>query len=534
MGYCNPAPLGDRSMQKTPMSGKARQAAAYVRMSTEFQQYSIENQSNAIQRYAALHSLLIVKRFVERGRSGLTLARRPAFRDLLREVESGAADFGNILVYDVSRWGRFQDVDESAYYEHLCKRAHVRVHYCVEAFNNDNTLYSTLIKTLKRSMAAEYSRELSVKVFEGQSHLIELGYRQGGMPGLGLRRLLVDQHGSPKGVLKAGERKALQNDRVILIPGPKDEVATVRKIFDLFTVGLKSPGEIAATLNKRGSRTDLGRAWTRGTVHDLLINPKYIGSNVFNRISRKVGEKLRRNPASMWIRRDGSFEAIVPLEKFIRAQEIVKDRSEQMQTEEQLLDRLRELWRRAGKLSSKVIEEDEASPSASTYQDRFGSLNRAYSLIGYQTLRTYTDQTMGRVLNRRRYDLCHEIRSMLETNGARAEDLKPGKVLRVNGQFTMSVYLAPCRRRAGRSDFWSIRMDHSKPMDLTVIARLQPGNREVFDYLLLPDYKPLTERLFLTEKAGKLDPYRFETLNVLPGLFKHHARWKSPGGVPKT
>ena len=408
-------------MQNMPISGKACRAATYVRMSTEFQQYSIENQSNAIQKYAALRSLLIVKRFVERGRSGLTIARRPALRDLLQEVESGAADFENILVYDVSRWGRFQDVDESAHYEYICKRAHVRVHYCVEPFTNDDTLSSTLLKTLKRSMAAEYSRELSGKVYAGQLHLIELGYRQGGLPGYGLRRLLVDPQGNAKGILKAGERKAIQTDRVILIPGPKNEITTVRNIFDLFTVHLKSPGEIAEILNRRGLITDLGRAWNRTIVYQLLTNPKYIGSNVFNRISRKVGERRKTNPASIWIQRDGAFEAIVPLAKFIRAQEIVKQRSEQMQTDQQLLDRLRELWIRVGKLTSVLIDEDEASPSTATYAARFNSLNNAYRLIGYQTSRTFTDQTMGRVLKRRRYDLCAEIKSLLQTNGVIVE-----------------------------------------------------------------------------------------------------------------
>ena len=354
-----------------PISGKACQAASYVRMSTEFQKYSIENQSNAIQRYAALQNLLIVKRFVERARSGLTLTRRPALRDLLREVESGAADFENILVYDVSRWGRFQDVDESAHYEYLCKRAHVRVHYCVEPFNNDDTLYSTLIKTLKRSMAAEYSRELSDKVFAGQLRMIELGYRQGGLPGYGLRRLLVDQQGNPKGVLNPGERKAIQADRVVLIPGPKNEITTVRNIFDLFTSGLKSPGEIAEILNGRGLVTDLGRAWNRTIVYQLLTNPKYIGSNVFNRISRKVGEKRKTNPSSMWIRKEGAYEAIVPLAVFVRAQEIVQQRSEQMLTDQQLLDHLRDLWGRVGKLSSTLIDEDERTPSASTSPGSF-------------------------------------------------------------------------------------------------------------------------------------------------------------------
>jgi DNA invertase Pin-like site-specific DNA recombinase len=513
-------------MKNMPISAKACRAATYVRMSTEFQLYSIENQSKAIQKYATLQSLIIVKRFVERARSGLTLARRPALRDLLREVESGAADFENILVYDVSRWGRFQDVDESAHYEYICKRAHVRVHYCVEPFTNDDTLSSTLLKTLKRSMAAEYSRELSGKVYAGQSHLIELGYRQGGLPGYGLRRLLVDPQGNAKGVLKAGERKAIQTDRVILIPGPKKEVTTVRSIFDLFTVNLKSPGEIAEILNRRGLITDLGRAWNRTIVYQLLTNPKYIGSNVFNRISRKVGERRKTNPASMWIRRDGAFQAIVPLAKFIRAQEIVQQRAEQMLTDQQLLDHLRELWGRVGKLSSVLIDEDETSPVTATYVARFNSLNNAYSLIGYQTSRTFTDQTMGRVLKRRRHDLYAEIKSQLQRDGVTVEDLKRDRFLRVNGQLTISVYLAPCRQRTDRPNFWTVRLDRSIPLDLTVIARLQPGNCEMLDYLLLPDFEPLTERLYLKEKPEKLEPYCFERLDVLPRLFKHHACWK--------
>src|ERR1700733_118917 len=146
---------------KSPTGTNAGRAAMYVRMSTEHQQYSTENQSDAIERYALRQNLVIVKRFFDYGKSGLSLARRKALRDLLHEVESGAAEFEVILVYDVSRWGRFQDADESAYYEYACKRAHVQVRYCAEQFENDGSPYSTLIKALKRTMAGEYSRELS-------------------------------------------------------------------------------------------------------------------------------------------------------------------------------------------------------------------------------------------------------------------------------------------------------------------------------------------------------------------------------------
>jgi Recombinase len=415
----------------------------------------------------------------------------------------------------------------------LIKRAHVRVHYCTEPFDNDGTIYSTLLKTIKRSMAAEYSRELSGKVFAGQSHLIELGFRQGGHPGFGLRRLLVDHLGNAKGVLQAGDRKAIQTDRVVLVPGPENEVSAVREIFDLFTVDLKSPGEIAGILNERGISTDLGRTWNRNSVYQLLINPKYIGANVFNRRTRKIGEEPKKNPASMWIRRDDAFEAIVPTATFARAREIVQHRSEFM-SDQELLDRLRELLLRAGKLSAVLINADEASPGASTYQKRFKSLNRAYTLIGYQTARIFTDQTMGRVLKARRHDLCAEIRSHLQTSGVTVEDLKPGRLMRVNGQFTVSVYLAPCRQRPDRADYWSIVMDRSIPADLTVIARLQRANRDMLDYLLLPDFQPVTNSLFLREKPGRFDAYRFGTLDVLPGLFMHQACWKCHSGSVTT
>ena len=106
-------------------------------MSTEHQQYSTENQHAAIQRYADERGLLIVRTFTDAGKSGLGIQGREALQSLLRTVTSGTANFATILVYDVSRWGRFQDVDEAAHYEFQCKRQHITVHYCAEHFPND-------------------------------------------------------------------------------------------------------------------------------------------------------------------------------------------------------------------------------------------------------------------------------------------------------------------------------------------------------------------------------------------------------------
>ena len=91
-------------------------AAQYVRMSTEHQQYSTENQRDKIIEYAEKRQIDIVRTYADEGKSGLRIDGRLALQQLIADVESGQADFQIILVYDVSRWGRFQDADESAYY----------------------------------------------------------------------------------------------------------------------------------------------------------------------------------------------------------------------------------------------------------------------------------------------------------------------------------------------------------------------------------------------------------------------------------
>ena len=110
-----------------PPSTRLCRAAQYLRMSTEHQQCSIANQSATIALYAAAHNIGIVRAFVDEGKSGTTIKKRKGLQELLRIVESGTADFDQILVYDVSRWGRFLDSDEAAHYEYLCKRAGIAV-----------------------------------------------------------------------------------------------------------------------------------------------------------------------------------------------------------------------------------------------------------------------------------------------------------------------------------------------------------------------------------------------------------------------
>ncbi|MEH2519014.1 DNA invertase Pin-like site-specific DNA recombinase [Bradyrhizobium sp. AZCC 1610] len=224
-------------------------AAQYVRMSTDHQRYSTANQRDAIGAYAAERNIDIVGTYVDDGRSGLTIAGRDGLQELIADVQFARSDFDCILVYDISRWGRFQDVDESAYYEFICRRSGINVHYCADEFENDGSLASTIIKVSKRFAAADFSRQLSKKVFIGQCRITELGFWHGGAPAFELHRELLNEHGGSRGLMKNGQRKALQTDRTILKPGPASEKKVVRRIFRMLVSERKGFKEIAAELN---------------------------------------------------------------------------------------------------------------------------------------------------------------------------------------------------------------------------------------------------------------------------------------------
>jgi len=262
------------------MTVTAERAARYVRMSTDMQRYSTENQSDAIAVYARRRSLSIVRSYVDAGRSGVTTKRRDALVRLLHDVQSGTADFATILVYDVSRWGRFQDVDESAHYQFLCKKAGVKVEYCAELFENDGNLAAAVLKNLKRAMAGEYSRELSARVVAGQSKVVTKGFYIGSAPGFGLRRVLVDEDRNRIVELASGERKYAHFQHTILDPGNADEVETVRRVYDLFIEGEKSLSEIARILNTERIRSTSGHPWYWHSVRELLSSEKYIGNSM--------------------------------------------------------------------------------------------------------------------------------------------------------------------------------------------------------------------------------------------------------------
>jgi DNA invertase Pin-like site-specific DNA recombinase len=488
-------------------------AAAYVRMSTEHQQYSTSNQLDIIKEYAQRRGFAIVEHYSDEGKSGLNIQGRDSLAQMIKDVETGNTAFEHILVYDVSRWGRFQDADESAYYEYICRRAGIAVHYCAEQFENDGSPVSTIVKGVKRAMAGEYSRELSSKVFQGASRLIQLGFKQGGPAGYGLRRALIDQAGNMKGLLARGEHKSIQTDRVILVPGPSQEVAVVQEMYALFVHENKTEREIAAILNARGVKTDLDRDWTRGTVHEVLTNEKYIGNNVYHRTSFKLKKKHVHNPPEKWIRTEGAFKPIIDHETFNAAREIILARSRRF-TNEEMLDLLKACFVKYGRVSGIIINEEEDLPSSCAYRHRFGSLVRAYQLIGYTPEIDYTFLEINKRLRAEHPKIVAAAIEKIASVGATALWDKSLGMLTVNSEFRVSIVL--CRRTetpTGGSR-WIIRLDESRKPDITIAIRMDATNTVPHDYYILPGIDMEWTTLRTAEENGLgLDAYRFESLD---------------------
>ncbi len=461
--------------------------AQYLRMSTEKQEYSLDNQSAAIARYAEAHRFQVVRTYTDAGKSGIVLRHREGLRMLLNDVVNPNVDFKAILVYDVSRWGRFQDVDEAAHYEFLCKSAGVPVIYCAETFTNDGTMPSSIMKALKRVMAGEYSRELGVKVYAGLKRLADMGFKQGGEAGFGLRRMLVNGQREPKQLLERGEYKSIVNDRVILVPGPAHEVATVRDIYRMFLEDGLTMTAIARELNRRRIGHVADGPWTIAAISTILTHPKYTGFNVFGRTSYKLHNVLLHLPRAQW-HLTAAYEPIIDHSSYLKVQQRFFQQTHH-KSDEQLLEDLRSLLAATGRLSLDIIDADPNMASPATYRTRFGSLSRAYELIGYGQPQDFVSAIdVRRRTDALRAGLLRSLEAMFP-NKIHIVRPSPRRRARIRVAGGTTVALLMCRWvsvfRGRPFAKWEVKPHRSERRFVTLVARLNDKNDGFYDLHLL-------------------------------------------------
>lgn len=138
-----------------------RRVAAYFRSATTPEEESISVQVEAVVRYADEHDMQLVRTYCDQGKSGLLIDDRPGLQQLLRDIETRAGDFGAVLLLDSTRWGRFPDAHAFVAVEIARRNADIEIHYCACRFVEAQSPISSIIKSIKRVMAREYSRELT-------------------------------------------------------------------------------------------------------------------------------------------------------------------------------------------------------------------------------------------------------------------------------------------------------------------------------------------------------------------------------------
>ena len=490
--------------------------AQYLRMSTDHQQYSLHNQSEYIKDYAEKNNMEIAYTYDDAGKSGVSIIGRHSLQQLLSDVEQKKIDIQAVLFYDVSRFGRFQNSDEAAYYSFLFERNGVDLIYCSEPIpTKDFPLESSVILNIKRSSAAYHSRNLSEKVFIGQVNLIKLGYHQGGMAGYGLRRLLVDENGIAKEILGFRKRKSIQTDRVILIPGPKNEIKIVNSIYDLFIDDNMPEFIIAERLNEQNIPAENGTLWTRAKIHQILTNEKYIGNNIYNKTSSKLKSRLVKNPKHEWVRCDKAYKPIISKKKYNKAQEIIQLRSIHL-TNEDLLEKLKQKLESNGKLSGFIIDEDDTGPSSSVYRTRFGGLLRAYTLIGYKPEHDYSYIQINEALRSFYSGIIEDFKGEILKSNCYIDEYKYAPMLYINDELLISVLITKCTPMKSGKLRWKVRFDNSQKADITIVIRMDSQNISPLDFYIIPKIENEYSKMCMTETNNiRLDLYRFDNLDKL-------------------
>jgi hypothetical protein len=371
----------------------------------------------------------------------------------------------------------------------------------------------SLLKGIKRVMAAEYSRELSGKVFGAQCRFIGMGYKQGGHAGYGLRRISLAADGTPRRTLSYGEAKGTLTDRVVFGLGPPHEIATVHRIYMLYTDQRVSERAIARLLNAEKIESEFGRPWTNCMVKSVLTNVKYIGKLAFNRRSGKLSSRREHNDPDEWVINDGAIPQLLPQALFKKAQDERARRIRRYKPDE-LLELLRACHKRHGDVTAQVMVSDPLMPDPRKYFTVFGSLLTAYDLAGLPTTTRHGIVDRRRSLLDLREALFSEVCALAGQAGAIVEIAKSPCTLIINGQITVRVDVVPFRRPRRGAPNWRVLLRAG--VDFVVAARHDPAAGNLLDYFLLPKSEFAGHPIYIkTSNLSQFDSMRHASLSTM-------------------
>lgn len=242
-----------------------KKAVAYVRMSTDKQDYSIESQKRTIKEYAKKNNYSIIKYFEDKGISGREAEKRPAFMEMIEESKKNYFDY--VLIYDSSRFAR--NLEQSLIYKSILKKNNVNLISITEPILDDDS--QLIADALFGAMNEMYSRKLSKVVKRGMTE-----------------KALKGEYIScaPYGYFKP------KNKPLVII---EKEANIVKEIFKQFLNG-KSTYAIAKNLNENNIKTKKGNNIDTRFIKKILTNPTYKGYYKFQTDKKIILNKSNHIP----------------------------------------------------------------------------------------------------------------------------------------------------------------------------------------------------------------------------------------------
>lgn len=488
------------SVSENGVPTTTRGVAYYRHSAQDRQENSIPIQQDQVREWAREHGVEIIQEFADHGRSGLTAEGRPAFTDMMENWVKVRHDFQYILCLDVSRWGRFQDIDLSAQFSAECKRANKQVIYTtIGKPREDDPLYPVYVQ-FERFRAAQYSKELSDKVWRGCAKISEQGYWAGGPPPYGLQRMLLDEARKPLHPLEDGQRKSIQNQRVTLTATDSEEAHVVTRIFTDFVEKNLTEKQIAKALNNEGIRSPGGIGWSRASIRNVLRNEKYLGTIVYNRTTQKLKTPRRPNPEEKWVRTPEAFDGLIESELFERAQSRFQQRKEKYDPEN-MLKGLRAVYDEHQFVRPALLTAADL-PSAACFGRNFGSLDFAFQ------------QLFGPVRNEAR-DKVHAL-----IHGKLGEVLPYGDFLVLDRKLTMSIQpVVPTPH--GYAAYWPLKRDHRTVIDVTLgVLLAEPAELRILGYVMLPRWLGADGSLRVFCTSQNIELVGYPSLDFLTSLIQ--------------
>lgn len=424
--------------------------ALYLRRSTDetLQADSLNAQNDILQAYAAAAGHEVVATYRDSA-SGRQITGRDEFQKLIRDVARGAP-YGAILVRDVSRWGRFQNIDESAYWEFFCLMHGVKVIYVEEPFAEESDPMTSVMKAIKRAGAAEASREKARLIQRAQYRSVGRGFRLGGDPPYGMARVLVEADGTPVQTLKPGQRKLINAHRIKLAAGDPAAVAVVRRIYQLFVDDGVNPNAIARRLNTEGVPSPRGVEWKALVVTRILTNPAYAG------IAHGRFQRSQNFAEEQQVFVEDAWPAIVPRETWDAVQRHVSHRR-WLRTPDGLVHQVKQLFERWGVVADGWVLGETAGPTRDTFRKYFDDGNNEAVLIAYA----------GEIASERARVVDHLSQFF------RVED--DGATVLLDGSLRVGFKAGfPRQHRLGRMH-WRFRFDAEESQDVTVCMAFSAG-----------------------------------------------------------